>query len=981
MYIDALYVRDKDIIKVVERRKDGKRDFLEYPANYSFYVKDDAGSHLSIFRDNVRKIEPSSYAEFVKIKHSYGRTKLFESDINYTFRALEDHYLGTSDPEPHVAFFDIETDFDKELGYSSPEDAVNKITAISVYLQWMDQMICLAVPPKTLTLDEAQVIADDVGETILFEKESEMLSVFLTLIEDADILSGWNSEIYDIPYVVNRIVRILGKQETRKLCLWGQLPRKRYIDRGGKQVQSYNLVGRVQSDYLQLYKKYQYEERHSYSLDAISEIELGEKKVPYDGTLDQLYNSDFKKFLEYSIQDTRLLDRLDKKLKYIELLVSISHASCVLLPTAMGTVSMVNTAITLEAHRRGMVVPDRTEVDHKAGYDFGPNETGDERTRAAGGWVCLHGKPGLAKWIGSSDLTSLYPSVIRALNMSPETLIGQVNTQVTEQSINDYIAEKKAHKFSDWWNDRFNTLEMQYFFDKDSTTKLILDMEDGTTERLTGSELHNVIFNSGENWTISANGTIFRTDIEGVVPSLLTRWFNERKRLQGIKEEFSIVSSSEIEYPSGLPDIKIQDTKPAVEDIYSFRIQMLSDTLETKDMTIIQKFFEDWGLYTENGKVHVHKEWKLLWKRAKEFWDKQQLVRKISLNSAYGGILHPQMKFFDQRIGQSTTLTGRTITRHMTAKTNEILCGEYDHDGKCVIYNDTDSVYFSAWPALEHISGIKWDKEIAIKMYNKISDEVSDTFPEYLKKELNVPLSNGTAINSAREIVAKTGLFIKKKRYACLVYDKDGHRKDADGSDGILKAVGLDLKRSDTPKFMQEFLSEILKDVLNLKEEDEVIMKIRDFKANFEKMDPWKKGTPKAVNGITRYLEKEEQYLINKLKGIEKKGFTIPGHVKASHNWNNLCERYHDRHAGRIVDGQKIVVCPLKKDNPDNMRSVAYPIDELQLPKWFLDLPFDEDKMMDSIVDKKITNLLGVLDWDLSRTSSEAAHFETLFKF
>ena len=119
--------------------------------------------------------------------------------------------------------------------------------------------------------------------------------------------------------------KILGKHETRHLCLWDQEPRIREFERGGKTMPTYDLIGRVHIDYLQLYKKYNYEERHSYALNAIADIELGETKVQYDGTLDELYNDDFKKFLEYNIQDTRLLDKLDKKLQFIDSLLCNIH--------------------------------------------------------------------------------------------------------------------------------------------------------------------------------------------------------------------------------------------------------------------------------------------------------------------------------------------------------------------------------------------------------------------------------------------------------------------------------------------------------------------------------------------------------------------------------------------------------------------------------------------------------------------------------
>ena len=117
---------------------------------------------------------------------------------------------------------------------------------------------------------------------MLFRTEKELFDAFFSLIEDADVLSGWNSEGYDIPYMVNRVTRVMSKDDTRRFCLLGQYPKKRKYERFGKEEETFDLVGRIHLDYLQLYKKYNYESRHSYKLDAIGEMEVGEKKTEYE---------------------------------------------------------------------------------------------------------------------------------------------------------------------------------------------------------------------------------------------------------------------------------------------------------------------------------------------------------------------------------------------------------------------------------------------------------------------------------------------------------------------------------------------------------------------------------------------------------------------------------------------------------------------------------------------------------------------------
>ena len=259
-----MFDRDSDIIRAVERRE-GKRHFTEYPVKYTFYYKDQRGKYKSIYGDPLSRIVCKNTKDFRKEVAINRDKQLFESDINPIFQCLSENYLNQDAPKLNIAFFDIETDFDPERGFADPSDPFMRITSFSVFLQWMDTMVCLAVPPKTLTMEEAKKTLEGIDNVMLFEKEGEMIDTFLTLIEDADILSGWNSEGYDIPYTVNRTSRVLSKDDTRRFCLWGQLPKKREYEKYGKSAETYDLVGRVHLDSLNLYRKYTYEERHTYS--------------------------------------------------------------------------------------------------------------------------------------------------------------------------------------------------------------------------------------------------------------------------------------------------------------------------------------------------------------------------------------------------------------------------------------------------------------------------------------------------------------------------------------------------------------------------------------------------------------------------------------------------------------------------------------------------------------------------------------------
>jgi DNA polymerase elongation subunit (family B) len=379
------------------------------------------------------------------------------------------------------------------------------------------------------------------------------------------------------------------------------MTKKRMFERFGAENLTFDLVGRVHLDYMQLYRKYTYEERHSYSLDSILEYEGLAGKTKYEGTLDQLYNQNFKTFIEYNRQDVVGLAEIDRKLRYLDLANTLAHENTVLLPTTMGAVAVTEQAIINEAHERGMVVPNRHE------------RFNTEDTQAAGAYVA-YPKKGIHEYVGSIDINSLYPSAIRALNMGPETIVGQLRPTATDHYINTRI--QSGMSFALAWEGLFSTLEYTAVIEQHRGTDITIDWETGEETVHSGAEVWRMIFDSNKPWMLSANGTIFTHETEGVIPGLLKRWYSERKEMQA----------------------KLKETTNQADE---------------------------------------------------EYWDKRQLVKKINLNSLYGAILNPGCRFFDKRIGQSTTLTGRSIAKHMDAYVNECITGKYDHVGDSIIYGDS----------------------------------------------------------------------------------------------------------------------------------------------------------------------------------------------------------------------------------------------------------------------------------------------------
>jgi DNA polymerase elongation subunit (family B) len=292
--------------------------------------------------------------------------------------------------------------------------------------------------------------------------------------------------------------------------------------------------------------------------------------------------------------------------------------------------------------------------------------------------------------------------------MSTETIVGQLRHSLTVPMLKSFNWE-----IAEAWEGKFACPEYELVIDKDDQTLLIIDFENGEELQATGAEIYNIIFESGQPWVLTSNGTIVNQERKGIIPGLLERWYSERKELQKKAKEF----------------------KGGDQEQFAF-------------------------------------------------WDKRQLVKKINLNSLYGAVLNPGSRFNDLRLGQSTTLTGRCIARHMAAKVNELFTGEYDYIGKSIIYGDTDSVYFSAFPVFKkeiESKEIEWTKDSVIEMYDAIAEQVNDTFADYMARAHNVlNPEQGRIIAAGREVCASSGIFITKKRYAILVYDLEGFRTDTD---------------------------------------------------------------------------------------------------------------------------------------------------------------------------------------------------------
>jgi DNA polymerase elongation subunit (family B) len=258
-----------------------------------------------------------------------------------------------------------------------------------------------------------------------FTNEYDLLNDFISwwMIEEntPEVITGWNSELYDIPYLVRRIDRVLGEKLMKRLSPWGLVTERETFISGRKHI-SYDIGGVSQLDYLNLYKKFTYKAQESYRLDYIAEVELGQKKLDHSefDTFKDFYTKGWQKFVEYNIIDVELVDRMEDKMKLIELALTMAYDAKVNYADVFYQVRMWDTIIFNYLKKRNIVIP--------------PKEKTDKDSKYAGAYV-KEPIPGVYDWVVNFDLNSLYPHLIMQYNISPETLVEQRHPSVTVDKI------------------------------------------------------------------------------------------------------------------------------------------------------------------------------------------------------------------------------------------------------------------------------------------------------------------------------------------------------------------------------------------------------------------------------------------------------------------------------------------------------------------------------------------------------------------
>jgi DNA polymerase elongation subunit (family B) len=450
----------KILFRGIENGKRVSRAEPFYPT--LFVVTESQSKYKTIHGQFVKAISPGNLYETREFIDSYKDVSGFEiyGDMDPVYQYISKNYPNEIEFDPNqirVGYIDIETKC--ENGFPNVTTANEEIIAITVKIG--DETTVFGVGNFH--------IFDENHECVKFQNERDMLEHFLGFWKeiDLDIITGWNVNFFDIPYLVNRYRNLFGEDIAKELSPWKSI-RERKVEIMGRMAVAYELLGRVTLDYFELYKKFTFVNRESYKLDHIAEVELGEKKVSYAeyDTIQEFYTKNFQKFMEYNVKDVHLVAKLEEKLKLLELAMTMGYMAKSNLNDVFSQVRLWDVLVYNELISNNIVVPKK--------------KTGEKTEQFVGAYV-KEPQVGRHKWVVSFDINSLYPSNIILLNLGPDTITqdgvrGSVNIDSLLESVDKNIEERKSRGIC-----------------------------------------------------TAANGTTYRTDFEGFLPKLMKKLYNERK--------------------------------------------------------------------------------------------------------------------------------------------------------------------------------------------------------------------------------------------------------------------------------------------------------------------------------------------------------------------------------------------------------------------------------------------------------------------
>ena len=461
---------------------DDTKGYVKFPLPKYAYRKKPGGRYRSVYGDELEKVTMFNRND----------PSVFEGDVSPETRVLIDAYEDSDEPSKghRVIFFDIEVS--SEGGFPVIEEGDKELTAIALYDSVTKKY-------TAFILDKEGKLQDSETEetTILsYDNEESLISHFMNKWEEIQptIITGWNIDGFDVPYLYNRIKRVMGASFAKRLspiqeCYYNTYSKRMVV------------AGISCMDYLTLYQKFSGKNEPSYTLGAIGKKVVNIEKISYTGSLNDLYKEDIKKYIDYNLNDVKIVVALDKKLQFIDLARRICHTGHVGYEQFGTSSRYLEGAILMYLRRQGRVAPNKP-VEGREEYEQ-RMEDGEEGFEGA---FVKDPVPGRYNWVFDLDLTSMYPNIIISLNISPETKIAKVENWNAEDFVRGKLSEV--------------ILSGQKYSAKEFSDMLIQN-----------------------NLSVASNGAVYRlpkeTGQEGTIPSILIKWFNQRKEMRKMASKYA----------------------------------------------------------------------------------------------------------------------------------------------------------------------------------------------------------------------------------------------------------------------------------------------------------------------------------------------------------------------------------------------------------------------------------------------------------
>jgi DNA polymerase elongation subunit (family B) len=480
--------------------RDDKQGWLDFQLQPTFWKR------VSEWQEGARPVLTGGWAIPTK-KFDKNDSDLLEKDIDKSLYALRELYYKEDDVVPswhNIVYIDIEIEMGGALTPYYIQQAPMPLTSIALIDVTTKQKICLIVDPS----GQIEEINQDGKHIIPCKNERELIGKFLSKFEELDptILVGYNSDYFDMPYLYHRLVQVVGEDETSRLSPIRKVSQREF--NGESQI----TIGGVNClDYMLLHKKYIMKEEPSYKLGDIGTKYVGLGKIEYEGNLNTLFKNDINSFIDYNLRDVEIIEALEGKLKFIDLTIMISHICNIPYESIYWNTVMNEGAILKHLKREGVISPNKPTTHNPALKSFSDTY--------AGGYL-LEPIPGLYFDVIDLDFTSLYPSIIKSLNLGIETLVGRIKVDHRPTYEQNHSLEKLKER------DPEEVIIVEKLNKKNYTT---------STTKITIKQLINIVEES--NLTISASGALFKTDEQSICSRILQGWFEKREHYRGLKKK------------------------------------------------------------------------------------------------------------------------------------------------------------------------------------------------------------------------------------------------------------------------------------------------------------------------------------------------------------------------------------------------------------------------------------------------------------